>query len=243
MKISDRIANARHVGGGVKVVEKWRFEIPKDSWHDFRWPSVFTPCPDVRRPVLGALVKKTKKGFDESLEENAAYHAGISNRQNCPTFDLTLTRQALTDASTNARVIKGQVLQGGSADLSSHDIHEANETINKAEKELLHAVEEASAELDASTPQIVDRALQTMRGVLAPFFEEGVVNLDAVVVQTKVVRAAMAVSYARVSLAKQGQSFVAEDAQRVLEVATDSEGLLAEIERLEAAAKKERVTG
>ncbi len=53
--------SVKNVGGGVKVVEKWRFEIPKDSWHDFRWPSVFTPCPDARRTALGALVKKTKK--------------------------------------------------------------------------------------------------------------------------------------------------------------------------------------
>ena len=81
------------VGGGVKVVEKWRFEIPEKSWHGFRswrrFNPVYWPC---QVAVEGLRRKgRRKKGFYEPWEENAKHRAGISNRQNSTTFDLTAT--------------------------------------------------------------------------------------------------------------------------------------------------------
>jgi hypothetical protein len=88
-----RHADATGVGGGVKVVEKWRFEIPEKSWHGFRsgrrFNHVFWRC---QVAVEGLRRKgRRKKGFYEPWEENAKHRAGISNRQNSTTFDLTAT--------------------------------------------------------------------------------------------------------------------------------------------------------
>jgi hypothetical protein len=79
--------------GGVKVVEKRRFEIPEKSWHGFRsgrrFNHVFWRC---QVAVEGLRRKgRRKKGFYEPWEENAKHRAEISNRQNSTTFDLTAT--------------------------------------------------------------------------------------------------------------------------------------------------------
>jgi hypothetical protein len=52
---------AWHVGGGVKVVGKWRFEIPKESWHGFRLDRPFAGVSRRLQAVLGALTKEAKK--------------------------------------------------------------------------------------------------------------------------------------------------------------------------------------
>ena len=81
------------VDGGVKVVEKWRFEIPEKSWHGFRSGRRFNPVSWRCQVAVEGLRRKErrKKGSDEPLEENTKHLAGISNRQNCTTFDLTAT--------------------------------------------------------------------------------------------------------------------------------------------------------
>lgn len=102
----------RGVGGGVKVVEKWRFEIPEKSWRDFRSGRRFNPV-FWRCQVAVRRKERRKKGFYEPWEENAKHRAGISNRQNSTTFDLTATRGNRADHSQRS-VAKKHVGRGGS---------------------------------------------------------------------------------------------------------------------------------
>jgi len=71
------------VGGGVKAVEKRRFEIPEKSWHGF--------CPIGVRQRSGGKAGRRKKGFGLEVKKIPVEEDGISNRQDSTTFVPLLT--------------------------------------------------------------------------------------------------------------------------------------------------------
>ena len=79
--ILDRMAGC--VGGGVKAVEKRRFEIPKKSWHGF--------CLVRIRQRSGGKAGRRKKGFGLEVKKIPVEEDGISNRQDSTTFVPLLT--------------------------------------------------------------------------------------------------------------------------------------------------------
>jgi hypothetical protein len=87
------------VGGGVKAVEKRRFEIPEKSWHGF--------CPIGVRQRSGGKAGRRKKGFGLEGKKIPVEEDGISNRQDSTTFVPLLTAWArhFTAAGGNDRAI------------------------------------------------------------------------------------------------------------------------------------------
>jgi hypothetical protein len=71
------------VGGGVKAVERRRFEIPKKSWHGF--------CLVGIRQRSGGKAGRRKKGFALEVKKIPVEEDGISNRQDSTTFVPPLT--------------------------------------------------------------------------------------------------------------------------------------------------------